>query len=67
MSAPRVKVEVCPGGPMLVRGAQEIVAADGTAHPTRRPVVALCRCEVSQRLPWCDGSHKSLPADRRPS
>ena len=34
---------------------------DGTVHPVDRPVVALCRCEKSSRLPWCDGTHKVIP------
>ena len=50
-------VILCPGGPMLVRD-----------HPdSDRPVVAVCRCEKSARLPWCDGTHKVLPPDLRPS
>ncbi|MGW3547591.1 CDGSH iron-sulfur domain-containing protein [Janibacter hoylei] len=41
-----------------MRGAQEIVDAHGTAHAVSRPVVAVCRCGNSGRLPWCDGTHK---------
>lgn len=47
-----------PGGPILVRGADEIYDADGTAHPTERSVVAVCACGLTQRAPWCDGTHK---------
>ena len=54
-------VVLCPHGPMLVRGATSIQDADGTVHPVERPVVALCRCEKSSRLPWCDGTHKLIP------
>lgn len=53
-----VDILPCPGGPVLVRGAQEIVDAHGTAHAVSRPVVAVCRCGNSGRLPWCDGTHK---------
>ena len=49
-----------PDGPMLVRGASSIQAADGTVHVVRRPVVALCRCDKSSRLPWCDATHKLI-------
>jgi CDGSH-type Zn-finger protein len=59
-------VVICPGGPMLVRGAKVIQADDGTAHEVDRPVVALCRCQKSQALPWCDATHKLLPDDKRP-
>lgn len=55
----QVSVTLCRGGPMLVRGATEIRDADGAVHPVGRPVVALCRCHRSDRLPWCDSSHKT--------
>ncbi|WP_310965031.1 CDGSH iron-sulfur domain-containing protein [Nocardioides terrisoli] len=59
-------VEVCPGGPLLLRGKHVVVAADGSRHETERPVSAVCRCSRSGTLPWCDGTHKLLPPDRRP-
>jgi CDGSH-type Zn-finger protein len=59
-------VVLCPGGPMLVRGARSIRDADGAVHPVDRPLVALCRCQKSSDLPWCDATHKLLPPDRRP-
>ncbi len=59
-------VVICPGGPMLVRGARTIQGADGWVHPVTRPLVALCRCQKSSDLPWCDATHKLLPADKRP-
>lgn len=61
MSARRVTVTECPGGPLLVRGADEVVGFDGTVAPVERSVVALCRCGRSERMPWCDASHR----DRR--
>ena len=59
-------VVLCPGGPMLVRGASVVQDAEGRVHSSPRPVVALCRCSKSARLPWCDGTHKLLPEDARP-
>jgi CDGSH-type Zn-finger protein len=32
-------------------------------HAVRRPVVALCRCHRSDRLPWCDSTHKTPRPD----
>ena len=55
------RVELVPGGPLLVRGADVVRDADGEAHPTTRPVVAVCTCGLSQRRPWCDGTHKVAP------
>ncbi|HSE09515.1 MAG TPA: CDGSH iron-sulfur domain-containing protein [Nocardioidaceae bacterium] len=53
-----IEVTPCPGGPLLVRGADAVRDRDGELHPTTRPVVAVCACEKSQRMPWCDGTHK---------
>jgi CDGSH-type Zn-finger protein len=56
--------EVCSkqygAGPILVRHADVVVTDDGQAHEVTRPVVALCTCERSRRMPWCDSTHKSL-------
>ena len=60
-----VTVLACPDGPLLLRGATEVIAEDGTVHPVERPTVALCRCGRSARLPWCDSTHKLGPAKRQ--
>lgn len=62
----RPDIVLCPGGPMLVRGAAVVQDVDGTRHETVRPVSAICRCGKSARSPWCDGTHKLLPAEQRP-
>ena len=58
---------ICPGGPLLLRGASSYTDEAGIAHRVERPVVAVCRCSYSGSLPWCDSTHKRLPPDRRPS
>lgn len=60
MSGP-VRVVPIPGGPVLVRGASEVLDEEGRTHAVERPVVALCACNLSQRKPWCDGTHKVAP------
>jgi CDGSH-type Zn-finger protein len=60
-AAQDITVRVCPGGPLLVRGATVVVDEDGVEHPTTRPVVALCACGKSARKPWCDSTHKAIP------
>ena len=55
-----VQVVVCADGPLLLRGAVDVVGENGERIPVHRPVVALCRCGRSGRAPWCDGTHKML-------
>jgi CDGSH-type Zn-finger protein len=55
-----VVVRVCPDGPALVRGADEVVDEAGVRHEVTRPVVAVCLCLKSGRVPWCDGTHKAI-------
>ena len=57
MSTKECRVEFVPGGPLLVRGADVVRNEDGE-HRTTRPVVAVCTCGLTQRRPWCDGTHK---------
>ena len=59
-------VVLCPGGPMLLRGAHVVEDAEGRRHRTERPVSTVCRCQRSGSLPWCDGTHKLLPESARP-
>lgn len=59
-----VSVERCPGGPLLVRGADAVRDVDGVEHAVTRPVVAVCMCDKSARAPWCDGTHKVLATKR---
>jgi CDGSH-type Zn-finger protein len=54
----RPAVRICPAGPMLVRGATSVTTDEGAVHPVDRPVIALCRCGLSTRTPYCDGTHK---------
>lgn len=54
-------IVLVPDGPMLARGIASVQDTDGVVHPVERPVVAVCRCLKSSRLPWCDGTHKVIP------
>jgi CDGSH-type Zn-finger protein len=46
-------------GPLLVRGAFELVDQDGNPIPVTRKTIALCRCGRSRIKPFCDGTHKA--------
>lgn len=59
-----VVVTACPNGPLLVRGDVTVLDDEGNPVPVHRRTVALCRCGASTRLPMCDGSHRSLNAQR---
>ncbi len=65
MTKRTVSVTECPGGPLLIRGADEVVGIDGSTAPAERAVVALCRCGRSERLPWCDDSHRDRKRARK--
>ncbi|MFC5997608.1 CDGSH iron-sulfur domain-containing protein [Quadrisphaera sp. GCM10027208] len=52
-----------PDGPLIVRGAVELLDEYGEPVPQRRRVMALCRCGRSTIAPFCDGTHK---VGRRP-
>ncbi|MET3961504.1 hypothetical protein ABIE44_001438 [Marmoricola sp. OAE513] len=64
-SQDRCAIEVIEGGPALVRGAAAVADGDGVEHPACRPVVGVCTCHLSQRAPWCDGTHKVAAARLR--
>jgi len=52
------QITACTDGPLLVRGAVDIVGDDGEPLHNPRRTVALCRCGASAIKPWCDGTHK---------
>lgn len=54
-----VTITACEDGPLLVRGPVEIRDSAGQVLPRHRATVALCRCGLTGRPPWCDGSHKA--------
>jgi CDGSH-type Zn-finger protein len=59
-SARKLRVTPYRDGPLIVRGAARIVAADGSELTPRRDPIALCRCGKSRLRPFCDGTHKLI-------
>lgn len=52
------RVKVIPNGPLILYG--DIELQDGQDSVLERAnEIGLCRCGLSQRKPWCDGSHKA--------
>jgi CDGSH-type Zn-finger protein len=53
----KAQVELRPGGPVVISGSFVFIDEDGKeeSNLTR---MAICRCGLSQKQPFCDGSHK---------
>ena len=56
-----VRMEVTPGGPLVLHGDVDVVHPDGGTE-TRTGRSAFCRCGASANKPWCDGSHRRVGA-----
>lgn len=52
-------IQLKPRGAVTITGTFEIIMEDGTILE-KREKVSLCRCGMSQTLPFCDGAHKAL-------
>ncbi|WP_325471009.1 MULTISPECIES: CDGSH iron-sulfur domain-containing protein [unclassified Microbacterium] len=55
-----MQITACADGPLLVRGAVQVIGEDGQPIDNPRRTVALCRCGASAIKPWCDGTHKLI-------
>jgi CDGSH-type Zn-finger protein len=60
VTEPREPVTITPypDGPLIVRGAAQLIDEHGQPIAHSRRTVALCRCGASAIKPWCDGTHK---------
>ncbi|MBI85445.1 MAG: hypothetical protein CMJ81_19810 [Planctomycetaceae bacterium] len=56
-----ITIRLRENGPPGVESPVQILAANGTGFTvvTDKPTLALCRRRVSQKKPFCDGSHKA--------
>jgi CDGSH-type Zn-finger protein len=59
------KVTVFDHGPIHIVGDFEVVDELGNQFPHRR-LFSLCRCGLSQRKPFCDGSHREARFESAP-
>ncbi|UAL50922.1 MULTISPECIES: CDGSH iron-sulfur domain-containing protein [Metabacillus] len=53
----KVQIKVNDNGSLRVTGDVELVDAEGSVFQTKQSF-SLCRCGLSKRMPFCDGSHK---------
>jgi CDGSH-type Zn-finger protein len=52
------RVQVVPGGPVLVSGPARIEMPGGAVVESDRFMVAICTCRRSEDYPLCDTSHR---------
>jgi CDGSH-type Zn-finger protein len=57
---PSVTITTYEDGPLIVRGEFAVLTQDGETIDPGRRTVALCRCGLSARKPFCDGTHKAI-------
>lgn len=55
-----VKVRALENGPYIVEGPITLIDPTGNQVPTKKNVVALCRCGGSTTKPFCDGTHSKI-------
>lgn len=56
-----VTITVRRNGPLRIDGGIKLIDADGAEWDlTGKPAVSLCRCGVSKKRPFCDGSHNQI-------
>jgi CDGSH-type Zn-finger protein len=56
--ATAVKITVRPNGPFRVEGPISLVDVNGQEWDlTGKPAISLCRCGMSSKRPFCDGTH----------
>jgi CDGSH-type Zn-finger protein len=54
------KITVRDNGPVLIEGDLQLLDTAGRAYGLAgRTTIALCRCGLSAKKPFCDGSHKA--------
>ena len=53
-----VRITVRPNGPLRVEGHINLTDADGKEWDLAgKTAMSLCRCGLSEKRPFCDGSH----------
>ncbi|QPA29945.1 CDGSH iron-sulfur domain-containing protein [Thermaerobacillus caldiproteolyticus] len=53
----KVQIKVNDNGSFRVTGDVELIDAEGNKFETKE-TFSLCRCGLSQNMPFCDGLHK---------
>lgn len=56
---PPAEARVMEDGPLVIRGSFILYDIDGK-EMRQLKISSLCRCGVSNNLPWCDGTHRKI-------
>jgi CDGSH iron-sulfur domain-containing protein 3 len=59
------KIKISDNGPLEVSGDFQLIDTEGNEY-TKRTKVYLCRCGLSNKKPFCDGSHKKVGFESSP-
>jgi CDGSH-type Zn-finger protein len=59
------KITLRANGPLICEGEFQLLAADGEILASESELY-LCRCGLSKKIPFCDGSHKKVAFDDSP-
>ena len=54
-----VKIQVMTDGPLVVQGSFVVYNGEGTPLRTMT-MTSFCRCGATQKIPYCDGSHRKI-------
>jgi uncharacterized Fe-S cluster protein YjdI len=52
-----VSVKIMPDGPLIINGSFTL-NYDGNRKEVNESIISLCRCGLSDHLPFCDGTHR---------
>jgi CDGSH iron-sulfur domain-containing protein 3 len=56
-----VNLEVRKNGPLRVIAKQIILTHSDGTEEIKEDITSICRCGLSQKMPFCDGAHKGKP------
>jgi len=54
-----VSVKVMPDGPIVIKGTFTL-SYNGNKKEIKDSMVSICRCGVSDHMPFCDGQHRKV-------
>jgi uncharacterized Fe-S cluster protein YjdI len=56
---PPVSVKIMADGPIVIKGNFTLIY-DGNKKEIHESMISICRCGVSDHMPFCDGQHRKI-------